>query len=64
MKRTITVNCPYCGRRVNVSVTNDYGQKKVVACDKEDGGCDKDFVVAVTVSINAKALKIEGEAGE
>ena len=64
MKRTITINCPYCGARVNVAATNDYRQKKVVACDKENGGCDKDFVVDIAVSIDAKALKIEGESGE
>lgn len=64
MKRTITVSCPYCGTRVNVSVTNDYRQKRVITCDAENGGCDKDFVVAAEVSIKATALKIEGEAEE
>lgn len=63
MKRTITVKCPYCGARMNVAVTNDYRQKKVVTCDMENGGCDKDFVVSVTVSISTKSLKIEGETG-
>lgn len=64
MKRTITVKCPYCDARVNVAVTNDYRQKKVVTCAAENGGCDKDFVVDVAVSISAKPLKIEGEAQE
>lgn len=61
MNRNVKVTCPYCGQEVTVQVTEDFHQKTVVTCDVEDGGCDRDFVVDVWVSIDAKALKIEGE---
>lgn len=61
MDRNVTVCCPYCGCEAKVKVTEDFFQKTVVTCDIMDGGCDRDFVVDIRVSIDAKALKIEGE---
>lgn len=61
MNRIVRVLCPYCGCEAKVQVTEDSYQKTVVTCDNMEGGCDRDFVVDILVSINAKALKIEGE---
>lgn len=61
MNRSVTVLCPYCGHKVRVDIEDDIHQKTVATCDMEDGGCDRDFVVDAWVSIDAKALKIEGE---
>lgn len=62
MNRYAHVACPYCGCDVRVHVEDDLRQRTVVTCDKEDGGCDRDFVASVFVRIEVKALKIEGEA--
>ena len=60
MKRTIEVECPYCGTKAKIeygSLHNDY---VLAICDVIEGGCDKPFVVDVTVSLKAKAMKVEG----
>ena len=61
MNRNVRVLCPCCGHEAKVQVTEDVYQKTVVTCDNTEGGCDRDFVVDIRVSIAAKALKIEWE---
>lgn len=61
MNRRVGTVCPYCGRGNFVFVEDSYHQRTVVTCDEEEGGCGKDFVADVSVSIAVKELKIEGE---
>lgn len=61
MNRKVTVHCPYCGHGNVISASNEYREKQVVTCDLDGGGCDRDFVEDICVSITAKALKIEGQ---
>lgn len=64
MVRKAYVMCPYCGRYVPVDVDGNRDQRRVVDCITEDGespGCGKSFVADVTVKLDVKALKIEGE---
>ena len=64
MNRKVGTVCPYCEHGNLILVEDDYSQKTVATCDDEDGGCGKDFVVAVNVSISVKEFKIEGEEGQ
>lgn len=61
MERSVKVKCPYCGAEMKVSPDGEYVEKKLVHCDVMEGGCDRDFVVDIRVSVEVKALKIEGE---
>ena len=54
---------PYCGHGNLVLVEDSFHQRTVVTCDEEEGGCCKDFVANVSVSVTVKELKIEGEEG-
>lgn len=59
---TIIVKCPYCGVKNKTKIELDgLFEKKIITCDLDDGGCDKDFVVKTKISINAECKKIEGE---
>ena len=61
-RRLIPINCPYCGRLNNYTQeVNPYGGQRIVTCDMDAGGCDKRFVLEYEVSVNAKALKIQGQ---
>ena len=61
MERYVHTTCPYCGKEAKVKAEDNYGEKKVVLCDSEEGGCDKYFVADITVFFNVHPLKIEGE---
>ena len=51
MKRSINLNvsvrCPYCGLEniVPVDIDGCFIPKKIVTCDIDMGGCDRDFVI-------------------
>lgn len=55
------VLCPYCGLENNVllDIDSHYIQKRIVECDIEKGGCDKEFVIAPRLEITADVYKIE-----
>lgn len=56
------VKCPYCGFENKVYVGEDfYLPKKIITCDIDEGGCDKDFVIDVIKKIEIKTYKIEGQ---
>lgn len=59
--RKIDVACPYCGKKNPVVVENYYGQMTPVLCDVDEGGCDCWFMARLSVNIESKGLKIEGE---
>lgn len=54
------VKCPYC-EFDNKLGTDRRGGYSFVTCDLEEGGCDKTFVVDITITRTATAKKIEGE---
>lgn len=55
------VKCPYCGFENEVEHDVFYKKSHLVTCDSEEGGCDRNFVADVAVSVTTKARKIEGE---
>lgn len=57
----IEVRCPYCGFINTVFVEKDYCHPKVVTCDIDEGGCERDFVLKVKKEISTETFKIEGE---
>ena len=59
---SVKVICPYCGleNEVILNVDSRFIPKKIVTCDIEMGGCDKDFVIAPRLEITADVYKIEG----
>lgn len=61
MIRSAMVKCPYCEHRNMVDVRDDYAQKQVVTCALDEGGCDRDFVADIRVSIIVDSLRIEGQ---
>jgi len=61
MELAADVKCPYCGK-INKAIMKDKTWDKIiVGCFSDNGGCDKDFVVIMSVEIKATARKIEGE---
>lgn len=58
----INVKCPYCGLRniVFLNVDGRFIPKKVITCDIDMGGCDKDFVIDPQLKVTADVYKIEG----
>ena len=54
----VNVACPYCGKRVLMWVDKSYPHKRISTCS---GGCEREFVAEITVTIAAIGLKIEGE---
>lgn len=59
----ISISCPYCGiqNRVNVATKDAPTESKIVTCDGDIGGCDRDFVVRTVIHFESSAHKIEGE---
>ena len=59
----VKVKCPYCNHenKVNTEEGKLY-QQQVVTCNCDEGGCDRDFVVAMYITIQVECKKIEGEA--
>lgn len=58
----IYAECPYCGFENKIKIEPEfYYPKQVVTCDIDEGGCEKDFVVDIEISIFTESLKIEGE---
>jgi hypothetical protein len=58
---SLRVLCPYCGLENEgiLNIDSHYIPKKIVTCDIEMGGCDKDFVIAPRLEITADVYKIE-----
>ena len=57
----IEVKCPYCGTLNKVSVASEhYWHPRVVTCDIDEGGCERDFVLKVKKEISTETFKIEG----
>ena len=58
--RTISIKCPMCGFVNKITpAQSDYlnaqdGKPFVMTCDNEEGGCDRYFVVEVTLSAAIK----------
>lgn len=60
-QKVIQAICPYCGKK-NAVIKNGFdNQSEVYRCDTEIGGCDLDFVVRLSVNINAFTSRIDGE---
>ena len=63
IRSSVEVYCPYCGciNTMYFIIESRYIPKKIVTCDIEQGGCDKDFVIDPHLSINltADVYKIE-----
>ena len=59
---SVNVRCQYCGleNEVMLNIDSRFIPKKIVTCDIEMGGCDKDFVINPHFEITADAYKIEG----
>ena len=59
---SVKVICPYCGleNEVNLNIDSRFIPKKIVTCDIEMGGCDKDFVIDPRLKVTAGVYKIEG----
>ncbi|HHU82590.1 MAG TPA: hypothetical protein GXZ26_06270 [Firmicutes bacterium] len=59
---SLRVLCPYCGLENEgiLNIDSHYIPKKIVTCDIEMGGCDKDFVIEPRFKITADVYKIEG----
>lgn len=60
-KRCVEVKCPYCGAVQKTITEHEWGEKQVMLCYPEEGGCDRYFVADIKVSIEATGLKIEGQ---
>lgn len=61
MERRVQVTCPYCGQQRSTAADDDFGERKLTWCLKEAGGCGRQFVVDITVTVTTVGLKIEGE---
>ncbi len=63
MKVTVRPKCPYCNVENTVTVEKENVRKTqgLVTCDNEIGGCDKNFVLAVSLEPIVEVKKIEGE---
>jgi hypothetical protein len=63
MKMEYNALCPYCKHKNPGSITLDhqFGNRFIISCDSEHGGCDKDFVLTLKVKVEEKVFKIEGE---
>jgi hypothetical protein len=61
MNICVEVKCPYCGisNKLLVDIDSVYIYPRVVTCDMEEGGCDKDFVIKPHLSISTKIFKIQ-----
>lgn len=57
----VEVKCPYCGFTNNAFIEKDYWRSRVIICDIDAGGCEKEFVVRTKKEITAETFKIEGE---
>ena len=63
MEITKDVICPYCGLDLEWSfdsAENHLGEV-LVCLDKDDGGCEKRFVITWQASIEVTATKLKGE---
>jgi hypothetical protein len=59
MKARTEITCPYCNTQQNRLVEADTFEKyEVTTCDVEGGGCDKTFVMRITVSIVVETLAL------
>lgn len=54
----VKVKCPYCS---TINVVRFKKNIAVLACEIEDGGCDKTFLTTMKKQINWLTRKIEGE---
>lgn len=62
-----SITCPYCGMvqiRYRGSHSGDNLEKAIETCDFEEGGCDRDFVVAYEVMTHAETFAIDGKFGK
>ena len=52
---SVNVRCPYCGLENEgiLNIDSHYISKKIVTCDIEMGGCDKDFIINPRLEITA-----------
>lgn len=59
---SMSVRCPYCGLEniVPVDIDGRFIPKKIVTCDIDMGGCDRDFVIDPRIKVTADVYKIEG----
>jgi hypothetical protein len=60
--RTLHVKCPMCGydNKISEQQQNNLGVKEgrpfIVLCDNEEGGCDRYFVVEVTLTAHVHSF--------
>jgi transcription elongation factor Elf1 len=55
--KTAYFTCPYCGYSNHAWVKMDEDNRpRVVTCDMENGGCDRDFVVNHHISIKTTVI--------
>ena len=62
MKITRKINCPYCevgSVYFNMELNGLYTQEKILTCDIDMGGCDRNFVVKLRPSLEIEIGRIQ-----
>lgn len=59
MKLSRKIKCPYCGFSQPVLFEKERGAQ-LVTCDFENGGCEAEFVVQHSCSVQAMAIAVPG----
>lgn len=54
MTQILKIKCPYCNFVIDTSITITDNRSRLVFCDSEDGGCDREFVVKPTWTIQCQ----------
>ncbi len=62
-ERKVKVPCPYCKFKNEITVRYTDDEKRMRKCGEYSmlrGGCEREYIVDITVTVDIKALKIEG----
>lgn len=57
------IKCPYCGAIQAISI-NSETRNFIETCDIDNNGCDKDFAVFGSVTVNVRVSGIENQREE
>lgn len=61
MKFYIKTVCPYCGLKNENDIEKNerFYEHKIVYCDSDIGGCDRYYVIGLSLSIDVDVYKLE-----
>lgn len=63
LEENITSTCPYCHHKNQkiISVLQNHTAKEVITCDRDEGGCNSDYVINANCIIQIEVFSLVSE---